>query len=168
MEQNNKKKFNKSDIEIWRWIYSICKSERLKVVVIIAANVVSAVLTIAFANFSKNLINAATEEHSMKRVIYFALCYFAVVAVQMFITLLGKSMSERCKGKLEWELKQHMLKVIMKKDYSSITKYHTGELQNRMFNDLVGSEMCIRDSNFAECALFACKTVLCLWLSYRY
>lgn len=115
MEQNNKKKFNKSDIEIWRWIYSICKSERLKVVVIIAANVVSAVLTIAFANFSKNLINAATEEHSMKRVIYFALCYFAVVAVQMFITLLGKSMSERCKGKLEWELKQHMLKVIMKK-----------------------------------------------------
>lgn len=137
MEQNNRKKFNKSDIEIWRWIYSICKSERLKVVVIIAANVVSAVLTIAFANFSKNLINAATEEHSMKRVIYFALCYFAVVAVQMFITLLGKSMSERCKGKLEWELKQHMLKVIMKKDYASITKYHTGELQNRMFNDVV-------------------------------
>lgn len=137
MEENQvKRKFQKKDIEIWKWIYKVCRKERFKVLTLIITNIIGASLTVVYANFSKNIINAATEEHSIERVVHYALCYFAIILFQMVINLIGRSSTERCKGKIEWALKQYMLKTIMRKDYSSVTKYHTGELQNRMFNDV--------------------------------
>lgn len=96
----------------------------------------SASLTIAYANFSKNIINAATEEHSWDRVIHYAICFFVLITIQLILYLVNRSVTERCKAKMEWELKQYMLNTVMRKDFSKITKYHTGELQNRMFNDV--------------------------------
>lgn len=138
MDNNDikKRKISKSDIEVWRWMFSICKSERFKVYTLIFTNVVGATLTIIYANFSKHIINAATIDHSFKKVIYYAIWFLVILLVQMALNLIGRSATERCKGKIEWKLKQHMLNTIMKKDYASVTKYHTGELQNRMFNDV--------------------------------
>lgn len=134
--KNSKQKIKKSDFTVLKWIYGICRAERYKVYVLTFTNVFGAALTIAYANFSKNIINAATVDKSFDRVIHFALCYFGIILLQLSLNLIGRSAAERCKAKLEWRLKQYMLKTIMKKDYSKITAYHTGELQNRMFNDV--------------------------------
>lgn len=136
MAEQNKRRISKSDINTWKWVYGICKKERFKVYTLIFTNVFGAALTIAFANFSKNIINAATIDKSWEKVIVYALGYLALIMTQTALNLIGRSATERCKGKLEWRLKEYMLKVSMKKDYSSITSYHTGELQNRMFNDV--------------------------------
>lgn len=136
MAEQNKRKISKSDINTLKWVYGICKKERFKVYTLIFTNVFGAALTIAFANFSKNIINAATIDKSWKKVIVYALGYLALIMTQTALNLIGRSATERCKGKLEWRLKEYMLQVSMKKDYSSITSYHTGELQNRMFNDV--------------------------------
>lgn len=136
MAEQNKRRISKSDINTWKWVYGICKKERFKVYTLIFTNVFGAALTIAFANFSKNIINAATIDKSWEKVIIYALGYLALIMTQTALNLIGRSATERCKGKLEWRLKEYMLKVSMKKDYSSITSYHTGELQNRMFNDV--------------------------------
>ncbi len=136
MAEQNKRRISKSDINTWKWVYGICKKERFKVYTLIFTNVFGAALTIAFANFSKNIINAATIDKSWEKVIVYALGYLALIMTQTALNLIGRSATERCKGKLEWRLKEYMIKVSMKKDYSSITSYHTGELQNRMFNDV--------------------------------
>ncbi|MBR3737610.1 MAG: ABC transporter ATP-binding protein, partial [Eubacterium sp.] len=114
----------------------ICKGERFKVYLLILTNVIHGVLTIVFAGFSKKIIDAATVDKSFERVIYYALMFLGVIVFQMCLNLIGRSTSERCKAKIEWLLKQHMLNSIMKKDYAKISKFHTGELQNRMFNDV--------------------------------
>lgn len=136
MQDKQKRKISKSDIHTWKWIYNICRAERFKVFVLIIANVAAAVLTVAYANYSKKIINAATQDHSFEKVIQYAVSYLILILVQIAINLISRSTAERCKGKLEWHLKQHMLKTIIKKDYSCVTSYHTGELQNRMFNDV--------------------------------
>ncbi len=136
MAEQNRRRISKSDINTWKWVCGICKKERFKVYTLILTNVFGAALTIAFANFSKNIINAATIDKSWEKVIIYALGYLALIMTQTALNLIGRSATERCKGKLEWRLKEYMLKVSMKKDYSSITSYHTGELQNRMFNDV--------------------------------
>ncbi len=136
MENENKRKIKKSDIQTLKWIYSIGKSQRWKVLTIIIANVATAVLTIVYANFSKNIINAAVIDKSFDRVIYYAVCFLILISVQLALTLIARSQTERCRCKLEWILKQYMLNSIMKKDYAQITKFHTGELQNRMHNDV--------------------------------
>ena len=119
-----------------KWIYSICKSERFKVYLLIATNIVHGVLTVVFAGFSKKIIDAATVDKSFEKVIYYALLFLGFLVFQMCLNLISRSTSERCKAKIEWHLKQYMLKSIMKKEYASVSKYHTGELQNRMFNDV--------------------------------
>ena len=136
MENKTKRKISKSDIKTLKWIYSICRGERFKVYLLILTNVIHGVMTIVFAGFSKKIIDAATIDKSFDKVVYYALLFLAVIVFQMCLNLISRSTSERCKAKIEWLLKQHMLKSIMKKDYASVSKYHTGELQNRMFNDV--------------------------------
>lgn len=134
--EEKSKKFSKSDLQAWKWVYGVCRAERFKMLVIIVTYIISASLTVSFADYSKNIVNAAAVDKSFDRVIHFAIGYLLLIMLQLVLNLVSKSFTERCKGKIEWHLKQHMLKSIMKKDYSSVTAYHSGELQNRMFNDV--------------------------------
>ena len=128
--------FKKGDIKTIKWIYSICKSERYKVLLLIIVESISAVITVSFAKLSKDIINAATIDKSFDLVIKSALYFVFAILVQLVLYILERSTTERCRCKLEWILKQHTLESVIKKDYLSISKYHTGELQNRMFNDV--------------------------------
>ena len=136
MEEKAKRRISRSDINTLKWVYSICRDERFKVYVLILTNSIHGVLTIVFAGFSKKIIDAATVDKSFQRVLFYALMFLCVLLFQLCLSLISRSTSERCKAKIEWRLKQYMLKSIMKKDYASVSKYHTGELQNRMFNDV--------------------------------
>lgn len=131
-----KKKIKKSDWKTIKWIARVCKKELFNIIILLITQITNAVLTIVYANFSKNIMNAATEEHSLDRVIYFAVLFFCLITFQLLLSLFSRSVTERARCKIEWILKQYMLRTIMKKDYSMISEYHTGELQNRMFNDV--------------------------------
>ena len=131
-----KNRFSKSDIETLKWVYSICKSQTGKILIQVFVNVILAVLSIVYAGFSKNIINAAVQDKDLKKVLIFAGGFLALLLLQLTLNLISRSSVERCRARVEWILKQHMLKVYAKKDYSAITKYHTGELQNRIFNDV--------------------------------
>ncbi|WP_294835588.1 ABC transporter ATP-binding protein [uncultured Eubacterium sp.] len=134
MEQN--RKFSKSDFETIRWMWHTFHQERWHVFVLIFTNTLNAILSIVYADFSKNIVNAATKEHSFDRVIYYAVCFLILVMVQLLLTLVSRSFTERCKARIEVTLRKHILDVVMKKDYQGVTKYHTGEIQNRMTSDV--------------------------------
>lgn len=131
-----KNKFKKSDIAVVRWMLSIGKRQIPKLIIIILANAFWASLSVVFANFSKNVIDAAVVDQSTKKVAAYAAALFGVIMLQLIMNLLSNSFSERCKGRLDMTFKKYMLAQIMKKDYTSVTAYHTGELQNRLFNDV--------------------------------
>ncbi|MBQ7740977.1 MAG: ABC transporter ATP-binding protein [Eubacterium sp.] len=134
--EESQKKFKKGDVKTLKWMYEICKSEKWRVVFLIVVNIAMAAITIIYANFSKHIINAAVIDKSLEKVIRYAIYFVLVVGSQVALNIIGRSVCEKCKCRLEWILKQHMLETVLKKDYSKITKYHTGELQNRMFNDV--------------------------------
>ena len=141
MENNNgNKRFRKSDIATLKWLYTVGKSERWKVLTIIIANIATAVLTIVYADFTKHIFDAAEDaikDHSQfNKIIYYAVCFLVLIAVQILLGLIIKSQTERCRCKLDWKLKQYMLERMLEKDYAAITAYHTGELQNRIHNDV--------------------------------
>lgn len=135
-EKDTSRRIKKSDLIAIKWMFTICKKERFKILLLVFTNIIAATLTIVYANFSKNIINAATIDKSFSLVLRYALYYLFIIMFQLGLTLLSRSTLERCLGKIEWELKQHMLKTVLKKDYGEITSYHTGDLQNRMFNDV--------------------------------
>lgn len=131
-----KNKFKKSDIAVVKWMLSVGKRQIPKLIIIILANAFWASLSVIFANFSKNVIDAAVVDHSTKKVVTYAVALFGVIMLQLTMNLLSNSFSERCKGRLDMTFKKYLLGQIMKKDYTSVTAYHTGELQNRLFNDV--------------------------------
>ena len=135
-EPRFKNVFDKGDLKTIKWIYSICRSQRFKVLVLIIVQSISAIVTVSFAKLSKDIINAATVDKSMDLVIKNAIYFIIMILAQLLLYVIERSTSERCRCRLEWILKQHMLESSIKKDYASISKIHTGELQNRMFNDV--------------------------------
>lgn len=134
--KNTKNKISKSDLSAVKWIYSICKSQAGKVIALVFINAFHAVVTVCFANFSKNIIDGATVYHDMGYVIKYTVFMLLIVLLQLTLTIGGNSLAERCKARLEITLKRYMLDVVMKKDYSKITAYHSGEIQNRIFSDV--------------------------------
>lgn len=133
---DNKRKIKKSDITIIRWIFNVCRAQIPAVIFIIAFNVVQGVTSVLFANFSKNVIDGATVHGEMKYVVKYAVMLLGVVLLQLTINIVRNSIAERCKARLDVIFRSYILDRIMKKDYAAVTKYHTGELQNRLFNDV--------------------------------
>lgn len=134
MEQ--KKKFSRSDFATLKWLWNIFHKERWQVVIITVVCAISASLTVVFADFSKKIINAATEEHSMERVIQCAIGFLILITVQLILNLVSASFADRCKARIEVTLRKHILDTVLRKDYNGVIKYHTGEIQNRMTNDV--------------------------------
>lgn len=133
---DTKRKISKSDLNTLKWMWGTFKKERWHVYILIVANIINAVLTVLYADFSKKVINAATEEKSFERVMYFVFMFLLLVMFQLFLTLLSRSFSERCKARIEVTLRQHILSAVMNKNYIKISKFHTGEIQNRMTSDV--------------------------------
>lgn len=134
--ESKSNRISKSDKAVIKWILKICKSQIPTLAFLIAVNIIHGVTSVFFANFSKNVIDGATVMKDTGYIIKFALALLGVVILQMSLSIVRSCVSERCKGRLDIVLKHHLLDVIMKKDYSTVTSYHTGELQNRMFNDV--------------------------------
>lgn len=132
----SKKKISKSDMSVIKWLIGICKSQMGKIAVIILTNTLGAAASIFYANFSKQIIDGAVVFKDKDYVIRYAVYLLLLIMGQLVLNLVGNSFIERSKGRMEMLLKKHMLSEIMKKDYSKVSEYHTGELQNRMFNDV--------------------------------
>lgn len=131
-----KKKFSQSDKAIIKWLLHTCRVQIPTIVFLVAVNIIHGVTSVVFANFSKRVIDGATVDKDVDSIIKFAIALLGVVLLQMLLTVTRNSVAERCKCRLDILLKHHLLDAIMKKDFSSVIEYHTGELQNRLFNDV--------------------------------
>lgn len=133
---NKKKNSGKPDMAIIKWLMSICRAQIPTIIFLVVVNMINGVTSVIFANFSKNVIDGATIYKDMNYIVKFAFALLGVVILQMLLIIIRNCVAERCKGRLDIILKRHLLQNIMTKNYSSVTAYHTGELQNRLFNDV--------------------------------
>lgn len=126
----------KKDSETLKWIFTICKKQIPMLVLLVFLNAAAGLLSVFYANFSKHIMDGATVAGEMSVVVKYAAALLALVLFQMLLTVIKNSLSERVCARLDVVFKRYLLDVIMKKDYSNISAYHTGDLQNRMFNDV--------------------------------
>lgn len=134
---SDKRRFlQKSDSAVLRWIWRISRRQWPKFAVLIVCNVLTGAASVLFAGLSKGIIDSAVEYADLNRVLRYALYLLLLLLTQLVLHLVGRSMEERIKARLEMAFKQHMLVQIMQKDFAAVSAYHTGDLQNRMFNDV--------------------------------
>ena len=129
------KKIRKNDKNVLKWTFTVCKRQVPLMILLVVLNAIYGVSSVFFAKFSKSIIDGATQAKDFNIVIKFALCMLGLVVFQMVLNITKNSLSERCSARLEMILKKYILDLVIKKDYQKVTSFHTGDLQNRMFND---------------------------------
>ena len=130
------KKTVKTDKNVLEWIFKVCQKQVPLMILLVILNAVYGVSSVFFAKFSKNIIDGATQAKDFDIVVKFAFCMLGLVVFQMTLNITKNSLSERCSARLEMILKKYLLDLVISKDYQKVTSYHTGDLQNRMFNDV--------------------------------
>ena len=125
------KKPNKGTI---KWIISVAKPVIPLIAVITVLSVALACFGTLLAFVSKEVIDVATGEAqgSFKEQI---LLLIGVVGVQIILNAILSALNVRATGKLLIALKNHLFSQILKKDWQTVTSYHSGELLNRLNND---------------------------------
>ncbi|MGN1124162.1 MAG: ABC transporter transmembrane domain-containing protein, partial [Eubacterium sp.] len=126
----------RSDAQILNWIFKICKKQIPMMLLLVFLNAFYGIISVFYAKFSKSIIDGATQYKDINVVAKFAVAMLLLVIFQMLLNIIKNSLSERCCARLEMSFKRYLLDAVMKKDYMKISAYHTGDLQNRMFNDV--------------------------------
>ena len=106
-----------------------------KVILLTIFNILFAALSIAFALCCKEVIDASSLKDKDK-IILFACVFLGIILTQFGLRIAISYLYEVTKSKLLKEKRQKVLSQILKKEYEKISKFHSGELLNRIFTDV--------------------------------
>ncbi len=138
MKSLNKKESNKA--ALW-WIFKRSKRYLPLVFLIMVIAVVDASLFIGLAMFSKKLLDIATgsAEGDIART---GIIIFGVIIFHILLMAAQSAINNYANAKLAISMRNHFFSVISRKKYSYISRFHSGELLNRITSDtdiIVGS-----------------------------
>lgn len=129
--QNNKIK----DRDTLKWILKSVKNQFPAVFLLIISNAVMSFLGVLFAfNCSKVIDTANTK--NISGLIESLLFLLFLIALQIILRIVAQNISVRVSAKTEILFKSKLFSSILKKDYSKITAYHSGELMTRLTSDI--------------------------------
>lgn len=125
----------KQKSETGKWIFKRIRAFIPYLIVLIVFVVLLAYINVQFSLVSKSLIDIATNqaEGSLKTA---ALKLTALLVVQLILQILYIRIHVSVSGKLSMSLKTELFYKILSKDYSEVSKIHSGEILNRLVSDV--------------------------------
>lgn len=128
-------KTDKQDWKILKWMLSLSKKQLPSILLSVMVNAGYAACSVFFALACRQVINAATDQDK-SHVFQEAALLFGVILAQILLRMLKRWLAEHIKAKLEITYKNKIYADILQKDYAQTSRYHSGELLNRLFSDV--------------------------------
>lgn len=125
---------NFKDVDVLKWVYAQSKSQRLKILFLIIMNGFYALTITSFALICKKVTDSAIDKKT-EQVIINGIFLILLIVGQFLLRIFLNSFSEYIRSKLSINYRKKIFSKILKKKYISISKFHSGELLNRMFSD---------------------------------
>lgn len=102
---------------------------------LILANAGSAIFNVVFALGTRNVIDAATGGDSH---VFMIACLEqgAIILGILLCNALARHLNDRLKADLDRDWKKQMLGQLLRGEYAAVSEYHSGELINRLNNDV--------------------------------
>ena len=126
---------NIKDKDTLKWLFKQSKAQIFKIITLIVGNGIFAASSIVFALMCQGIVDGAVD-HSKDTVIKYGIGLFCVIMGQLILRLYCNSVSEYIHGRLGMNMRAEILDMILKKEYSNVSEFHSGELLNRMFSDV--------------------------------
>ncbi len=121
--------------ETLEWIRARAKGQRLRIAALIAGNAAFSACGTGFALLCRGIVDGAAGG-DRGRLLSCAAGLTAIILIQLFLRLACNGTEESARAKIENELRQSLLESLLKKEYAGVSRYHSGELLNRMFSDV--------------------------------
>lgn len=93
------------------------------------------VLSVSMALFMRSAIDSAVAGNS-RDMIRSLICMAAVTVTALGLRFGAKLLQARLAFKMEMTLRRRMMESILTRDYSGVSAYHSGDLMNRLTNDI--------------------------------
>ena len=124
-----------TDRAAFKWLVKHTKGMRIKLGVILAGNALFGAVSVDMALLMRDLIDAAVEGNR-GGIIHSGILLATVVLTQFIIRISCNILSEDVQARMESRLRADILACLMRREYSALGDYHSGELLNRMFSDV--------------------------------
>ena len=117
------------------WIAARVRKRIPGILLMTAAQVGNALLVVCFALGTRGVIDAAVMRD---QALFISACWkqAAIIAGILLTLTLLRHMRERLRADLERDWKQRLLHGLLHGDYAAVSAYHSGELLNRLNNDV--------------------------------
>ncbi|MBQ8884986.1 MAG: ABC transporter ATP-binding protein [Clostridia bacterium] len=117
------------------WLKREMRPYRGNIVFLTALGIVSTLLSLAFAYLVRYLINGA-EKEDKALLLLFAGILLGIVFLRVLASTLSVYFAEKYRAKITVGLRIRLFGRLLCADYSSVEKYHSGDLLNRMTADV--------------------------------
>ncbi len=118
-----------------KFIASVSKKHFPALIIITILNSFNAFLGVYFAIAMRNVINFAVDKN-YDATYRAALIFIGIIITQVLIFILVKLIASHISARLEIAFRNRVFFSVLKKEYSSVSKFHSGEIMNRLFNDV--------------------------------
>lgn len=117
------------------WLFGRTRGRRAALAAIIAGNAVFAAAGAAFSLLCRGIVDSAVSG-DRGGILGYAAGLGGFVLLQLVLRLVCNSLSEYVRAGLEMDMRASLFGKLLSAELSSVTKYHSGELLNRMFSDV--------------------------------
>ena len=125
----------KPDRAALSWLLSRTKGRRGALAAIILGNAVFAAAGAAFSLLCRGIIDSAVAGDT-GGIWAYAAGLAGFVLLQLVLRLMCNSLSEYVRAKMAMDMRGELFGKLLSSELASLTKYHSGELLNRMFSDV--------------------------------
>lgn len=126
---------SKPDNAALSWLLARTKGRRGALAAIIAGNAVFAAAGAAFSLLCRGIIDSAVSG-DRGGILGYAAGLGGFVLLQLVLRLVCNSLSEYLRAGMEMDMRAKLFGKLLSAELNSVTKYHSGELLNRMFSDV--------------------------------
>lgn len=126
---------DKKTSRTWRWIVKNGKKSFPIIVLLSLVSMALSLIQVRFATASKDVMDIATKQADGVLFTAFSVLV-ALLVVRLIMQIIANYLNVHACSRFEISLKRHIFSILLKKDYLSVSKFHSGELMNRIDSDV--------------------------------
>ena len=119
----------------WSWIVKNGKKSFPTIVLLSVISMTLSLIQVRFATASKDVMDIATKQAEGVLSSAF-LVLVALLVLRLILQITVNYLNVHACSRFEISLKRHIFSILLKKDYLSVSKFHSGELMNRINSDV--------------------------------
>ena len=121
------------------WMINSSRPQFINIIILAVVYGVNAFIGVYNTENARDLVDAAVKGvsgGSFDDVVRYGLLYFGITVIQIVTLILARHFGFKVSAKLDMSIKSNLFHSMMMKDYGDISAYHSGELMNRLTNDV--------------------------------